>query len=244
MGIRLRKLSRCIVIQILLCCIAFSFLGCEYDPETMIPMSPSEICKYMNDNFEGRFEIERDKIVDNEEETSNLVYMKCSKLPGKTVITKHGYERSVFGWGKVFKTNYYSLYYRDDVERTYNEFMENWFGAFETKYVFLDDYYLYDIAHFTTFSDFLKSRPNIDYTVVLNTNDAKIHEYALIKAKAVSFDIKTNRDYPLWINLYLWDADNFDALTEDDIRAFGNDTDSSYEDDFYYSEEALENYSW
>ena len=210
----------------------------------MIPKSSEEVCKYMNENYEGDFVFERCETVDDEKEISNIVYMTCSKLPGKTVITKHGYTCSVFGWGEVFQTNYYGLYFEDDVEKTYNEMIENWFGAFDTKYCYINSNYLYDVAHFETFSDFLKSSPSIYYTVVLNTNDEKVYEYALIKAKSVSFDIKTNRDYPLWLNLYLWKADNFATLTEDDIRAFGNDTDASYEDDFYYSEEALENYSW
>ena len=198
----------------------------------------------MNEHYEGNFVIERDETVDNEKEISITVFMACSKFPGKTVITKHGYTCSVFGWGEEFQTNYNSLYYQNDIKKTYNVMIENWFGAFETKYVLLEDYSLYNIAHFTSFSDFLKSRPNIDYTVVLNTNDKKVHEYALLKAKAVSFDIKANRDYLLWINLYLWDADNFDSLTEEDIRAFGNNTDDSFEDKFYYEEEALENYNW
>ena len=210
----------------------------------MIPMSSKEICDYMNEHFEGDFVIEKEETVDDEKETSNTVFMTCSKFPGKTVVTKHGYMCSVFGWGKVFETNYNSIYYSDDIEKTYDVIIENWFGAFDTKYVFVSGNNMYDIAHFKSFSDFLKSRPYIDYTVVLNTNDEKVHEYARLKAKSVSFDIKANRDYPLWINLYLWDADNFDSLTENDIRAFGKNTDDTFEDKFYYDEETLENYSW
>ena len=241
MGIKLRKKNSYVIIQFLFCCILFSLFGCKYDPETMIPMSSEEICNYMKSHFEGDFEIVYNKIEDSNVEKSNSVYMRCSLFPGRTVITKHGYSDSIFGWGSIFVTNYNELYFRDDIERAYGELIKGWFGAFEMKYVLSSSDNLTDVANYKTFTDYLQTSPYISYNVVLNIIDEEVKENAILKAKSVYFDIRNKREYPLHLNLYLWEDDNFNTLNDDTIRAFVNSLDK-YENQFYYKDEILENY--
>lgn len=218
------------------------FFSCKYDPETMIPMTPEEICAYMNDNFEGTFELFDSKSEDSNKEKSNTAYMKCSLFSDRTIVTKHGYEESKFGWRKTFLTNYYEIYYSDDVEKLYSGMIEEWFGAFDYKYVNSTSAFLNILDHYSNFEEYLKSSPLIYYTVVVKTSDEQMEQYALQKAKSVGFDIRNKREYPLRLYLYFWVDDGFDALTDDFIK----DLRTTYESDdrYYYVDENLENYSW
>ena len=223
--------------------IFFLFAGCKYDPETMIPMTPEEICAYMNDHFEGTFELVDSKSEDSDEEKSTSAYMKCSLFGERQVLTKHGYSKSKFGWGKVFLTNYNDIYYKNNVESAYSELINSWFGAYDYKYVNTTEAFLSDLAHFESFSEYLKSSPLIYYTVVINTCDEQIKQYALEKAKSVYFDIRNRREYPLRLYLYLWEDESYDSLTNEAIMKFGKKSESGYENQFYYRDESLENYS-
>lgn len=213
------------------------FFSCKYDPVTMIPMTPEEICTYMNEHFEGEFELVNSKSEDSGEEKSTSAYMKCSLFGERQVLTKHGYSKSKFGWGKIFLTNYNEIYYKDNVEQTYGELLEGWFGSFEYKYVNSTDAFLNDLAVYNSFADYLKSAPLICYNAVINTCDEEVKQYALEKAKAVCFDIRNKREYPVWLYLYLWDDEDFDSLTTEAVA------DLRYENKFYYRDESLENYS-
>ena len=234
----LRVLSKEILTIQLLFFFFIIFFGCKYDPVTMIPMTPEEICTYMNEHFEGDFELLYSKSEDNNEEKTNSAYMKCSLFEDREILTKHGYENSVFGWRKTFLTNYNDIYYRADVEKAYSVLIENWFGSFEYKYVNTTISFLGDLKRFESFDDYLKSSPLIYYTVVINAKHESMKEYALIKAKSVYFDIHNRCEYPLRLNLYLWGDDDFDSLTEEAIANFGSD-----EDKYFYKDNSLENYS-
>ena len=113
----LRVLSKTILTTQVLFFFFIIFFGCRYDPVTMIPMTPEEICTYMNEHFEGDFELLYSKSEDNSAEKSNSAYMKCSLFDDREILTKHGYTNSVLGWHKTFLTNYNDIYYRADVEK-------------------------------------------------------------------------------------------------------------------------------
>lgn len=238
-----RLFSKVIINSVLLLFFSAAFFSCKYDPETMIPMTPEEICAYMNDHFEGDFELVNSKSEDSSEEKSTSAYMKCSLFGERQVLTKHGYSKSKFGWGKVFLTNYNDIYYKNDVENAYSELINNWFNAYDYKYVNTTEPFLSELTHFNSFSEYLKSSPLIYYTVVINTCEDEIKQYALEKAKSVYFDIRNKREYPLRLYLYLWEDDSYDALTTEDIMQFGKKSEPGDENQYYYRDEGLENYS-
>ena len=219
------------------------FFSCKYDPETMIPMTPEAICKYMNEHFEGEFELIDFTTEDSDEEKSNCATMKCSLFGDKTVQTKHGYSDSIFGWHKIFLTNYNEIYYRENVEKTYGKLIKDWFGSFEYKYVHSRDNSWSDVVVYKSFEDYLKSSPMISYKVVINACDEDVKQYAIKKAKSVYFDIRNKREYPISIELYLWDDEDFALLSEETILDFGRSNDSTDSNQYRYFDVNLENYS-
>lgn len=214
--------------------------SCQYDPKTMIPMTPEEICNYMNQNFEGDFELIDEVYTDNDEAKANTAYMKCSLFLGETVETTHGYYHTIFGWRKIFETDYNHLYYKKDVEKVYGELIENWFGDYEYKMTFSVESTVpsSEIQKFSSFKEYLASRPFIKYKIVLNTSDATVKEYAKIKAKSVAYDIRNKRDYRINLYLYLWEDENsFNNLSDSDLNEL------SFSNEYYYREACTENYS-
>ena len=228
---------------IFLCCIVLLFSGCKYNSEAMIPMTPQEICDYMNAHFSGDFELINSKSEDTSEEKSYSAYMNCSLFPNRTVLTKHGYVKSKFGWTKTFVTNYNEIYYKKDIEQTYSALIDNWFNSFDYKAVYSTGDFLSDAVVYETLADYLKTSPLVYYTVVVNASDEEIKQYAVLKAKSVSYDIRNKREYPLRLYLYLWEDDDFSTLTEESIKSFGKNNVSGKESQYYYNEESLENYS-
>ncbi|MCR4734592.1 MAG: hypothetical protein K5829_06285 [Treponema sp.] len=219
----------------------FLFFSCKYDPETMIPMTAEEICSYMNQNFEGDFELIDKASTDNSEYKINTAYMKCSLFPNQTVTVFHGYWQTIFGWSKTCCTNYNDIYYKKELEKTYAELIENWFGAYEYKAVLseLSSQSSSQIKQFSTLKDYLASRPIIEYKVVLNTSDPSVKNYAEQKARSVSYDIRNQREYLIDLELYLWDDKNsFNNLSDSDLKDL-----EPYSNEYYYCESSMENYS-
>ncbi len=238
-----RLYVKTIMNTVLLLFLVSVFFSCKYDPETMIPMTPEEICAYMNEHFEGEFELLYSKSENSDKEKTNSAYMKCSLFGDRQVLTIHGYSESKFGWHETFLTNYDELFYRENVEAAYSELFKDWFGAFEYKYVYSPAGVLSDLAHFKSFEEYLKSSPLIYYTVVINTCSDTVKQYALTKAKSVYFDIKNRREYPIRIYLYLWEDTDFADITEEQMQSFRYSSEDGKEKDFRYTDEDLENYS-
>ena len=129
------------------------------------------------------------------------------------------------------------------MENAYSELINNWFNAYDYKYVNTTEPFLSELTHFYSFSEYLKSSPLIYYTVVINACEDEIKQYALEKAKSVYFDIRNKREYPLRLYLYLWEDDSYDSLTTEDIMQFGKKSEPGDENQYYYRDEGLENYS-
>ena len=64
-------------------------------------MTPEEICDYMNENFEGDFELIDQDIQNDDDNDISTVYLKCSLFPEEIVITTQGYSwvGNEIGWG-------------------------------------------------------------------------------------------------------------------------------------------------
>ena len=215
-------------IGIIVCLIILA--GCKYDPNVMVPMTPEEICDFMNRNFEGTFELTAKKLEDTTKTKINTATMKCSLFPEQLVLTRHGWEEDPkWGWQETFQTNYNIIFFSKEVENNYSRLLEDWFGNFEYKAVNASAIEFEQLQTFTNFHDYLNSSPSIRYNVVINAADETVRNYASKKAKSVFYDIKNRHEYPLLLLLYLWEDEEFELLTSEQIAAF------SYEDKYFYN---------
>ncbi len=224
------------VVIILACTL---FLGCPLNPKTMVPKSSAQICSSMKETFGGTFEVIRNENTTNETQRLNKVYMTCSQLPGKTIVTTHGYEESIFGWHETFTTNYNRLYYQNDIETTYGAMIDDWFGDFEYKAVFANADTAERVEKYSSFQNYLEdSITYIVYKIVINASVPSTKNVAQIKTRSAFYDIRNEVQLPIWVDLYLWeDADSYQALDDDEIADF-----SSYHE-YAFTDMFLENYS-
>lgn len=213
------------------------FFSCVLNPRTMVPKSSEQICSYMSEKFGGTFEIISNENTNNETQKLNKVYMSCSQLPGKTIVTTHGYEENIFGWQETFTTNYNRLYYQNDIETIYDDLIDDWFGDFEYKAVFANADTPESVKKYSSLESYLDgSITYIVYKVVIDASVASTKSAANIKARSVAYDIEET-DYPIWIDLYLWEnATTYQSLDDDDIAEL-----SSFHE-YVFRDASLENY--
>ena len=182
------------------------FCSCQYNPKTMIPMTPQEICDYMNKNFKGDFELINEDIDDTTDVKVNTAYMKCSLFPEKTVVTSHGwYDDHHFGWRKHEQTNYNSLYFQNDIEKTYNELIENWFETFDYKFAYKNEDRMEDLKVFSSYQNYLNSKPYFNINVAVNTSTKETKDFVIQKVKAIAYDVTNSINYEIHLNLFLWE---------------------------------------
>lgn len=212
--------------------------GCPLNPRTMVPKSSEQIRSYMAEKFGGSFEITSNVKTDNETQKLNTVSMSCSQLPGKTIVTTHGYENTIFGWHETFTTNYNRLYFQNDIETIYDDLIHDWFGDFDYKAVFANADTPESVDKYSSVQCYLEgSNTYIVYKVVIDAHDASTKNAAEIKARSVAYDIDET-DYPISIDLYLWENEaTYLALDDDDIAEL------SYSHEYIFRDVWLENYS-
>ena len=139
-------------LMILVCTL---FLGCPLNPRTMVPKSSEQIRSYMAEKFGGTFEVISNVNTDNETQKLNTVSMSCSQLPGKTIVTTHGFEETIFGWQETFTTNYNRLYYKRAIETAYDDLIDGWFGDFRYKAVFANPNTAESVVKYSSFQEYL-----------------------------------------------------------------------------------------
>ena len=208
------------------------FFSCVLNPRTMVPKSSEQICSYMSEKFGGTFEIISNENTNNETQMLNKVYMSCSQLPGKTIITTHGFEETIFGWQETFTTNYNRLYYKRAIEAAYNDLIDDWFGDFEYKAVFANPNTAESVVKYSSFQDYLDGTISfIVYKVVIDAHDASTKNAAIIKAHSVAYDISNETDYQISLDLYLWENEtSYQALDDDDIAELERSHEYIYDD--------------
>ena len=220
------------VIFVLIVLACSLFLGCPLNPRTMIPKSSEQICSYMTEKFGGSFEVTDHESINNDTQKLNTVSMSCSQLPGKTIVTTHGYEETIFGWQETFTTNYNRLYYQDDIEAAYHELIDGWFGDFRYKEVFANPNTAESVVKYSSFQDYLDGTISfIVYKVVIDAHDASTKNAAIIKAHSVAYDISNETDYQISLDLYLWENEtSYRALDDDDIAELSSSHEYIYDD--------------
>ena len=205
------------------------FCSCIQDPDSLTPMSPDQICTYMNKEFGDYFKIVRSEQTDYGQNKTTTVYMNCSQLPGKTIVTTHGYHETMFGWKKVFDTNYNRLYFQDDIEKTYGDLMNDWFGTYEKKFSFSNPDTPESIQKYSSFQNYLSDTITyIIYNVVINARDEDIIKSVQEKVVSVSKDTRCKK--PLCVRLYLWEDDaSFQELSSSNVAEL------KWNDKYYYN---------
>ena len=216
-------------LMILVCTL---FLGCPLNPRTMVPKSSEQICSYMTEKFGGTFEVISNQTTNNDTQKLNKVLMSCSQLPGKTIITTHGFEETIFGWQETFTTNYNRLYYKSAIEAAYDDLIDDWFGDFEYKAVFANPNTAESVVKYSSFQEYLDGTISfIVYKVVIKVPDASTKNAAIIKAHSVAYDISNETDYQISLDLYLWENEtSYLALDDDDIAELERSHEYIYDD--------------
>ena len=212
-----------------LCCLFLT--GCPFDPEKMIPKTPNQICSYMNENFEGDFVLIKSETEDTETTKGTVAYMSCTLFPGKTVITEHSYNETIFGWSSSFTTNYYPVKFENELKNFADAKIKEWFGSFEYKSAKISQPGFCSVeTSYKTADEYISSKPAVRYNVVINAQDPAVKEAIKIKADSVAYDLKKAQDLWYWIEIFLDESEGFALLTETDINQLTSDDSRFYKE--------------
>ena len=212
-------------ISIFLC---FLFSGCF--GQKGHTMTREEICDYMNENFKGKFELIDHEIENTDDADITTVYLKCSLFPEETVVTMQGYSWCAEpGWVEIKRTNYYYFVYKNKIEQKVAGYIKDWFGDFDYKIVNTTDEenVMCNMKKFKNLQNYLSSPICIRFNIVIDTHDEETKKLAAAKAESIEKNYKIENS--LCFIVFFYEDDNFDKLTEEEIRNMDyHDYDNSY----------------
>ncbi len=212
----MNKVNKCIFLSSILLC----FLLCGCLGEKGYTMTPEEICDYMNENFEGDFELIDQDIQNDDDHDISTVYLKCSLFPEEIVITTQGYSwvGNEIGWGEIKRTNYYYCVYKNQIEKKVAGYIKDWFGEFDYKIVNTTDteYVMRNMKQYKNLDDYLNASIIIKFKIVIDTHDEETKTAVVAKAQQAEKSDKVEASLRLF--LFLYGDDNFTSLTDEDIK--------------------------
>ena len=212
----MNKVNKCIFLSSILLC----FLLCGCLGEKGYTMTPEEICDYMNENFEGDFELIDKKIEDDDRGDVSIAYLKCSLFPEETVVAEQGYVwGGDGGWWEIKRTNYYYCVYKNQIEKKVAGYIQEWFGDFD--YTIVNTTNAENVMcnmkkRYKNLDDYLSASIIIKFNIVIDTHDEETKTAAATKAQVAEKSDKVEGSLRLFI--FLYGDDNFTSLTEEDIK--------------------------
>lgn len=211
----MNKVNKCIFLSSILLC----FLLCGCLGEKGHTMTPEEICDYMNENFEGDFELIDKEIEDDDSADLSTAYLRCSLFPEETVVTEQGYVwGGDGGWWEIKRTNYYYCVYKNQIEKKVAGYIKDWFGEFDYKIVNTTDteYVMCNMKQYKNLDDYLNASIIIKFKIVIDTHDEETKTAVVAKAQQAEKSDKVEASLRLF--LFLYGDDNFTFLTDEDIK--------------------------
>lgn len=211
----MNKVNKCIFLSSILLC----FLLCGCLGEKGYTMTPEEICDYMNENFEGDFELIDKEIEDDDSADLSTAYLRCSLFPEETVVTEQGYVwGGDGGWWEIKRTNYYYCVYKNQIEKKVAGYIKEWFGEFDYKIVNTTDteYVMCNMKQYKNLDDYLNASIIIKFKIVIDTHDEETKTAVVAKAQQAEKSDKVEASLRLF--LFLYGDDNFTSLTDEDIK--------------------------
>ncbi len=211
----MNKVNKYIFFSSILLC----FLLCGCLGEKGYTMTPEEICDYMNENFEGDFELIDKEIEDDDSADLSTAYLRCSLFPEETVVTEQGYVwGGDGGWWEIKRTNYYYCVYKNQIEKKVAGYVKDWFGDFNYKIVNTTDAedVMCNMKRYKSLDDYLNASIIIKFNIVIDTHDEKTKNAVAAKAEFTERNHKI--EYSIRIFAFLYEDENFDALTEEEIK--------------------------
>ena len=195
------------------------FLLCGCLGEKGYTMTPEEICDYMNENFEGDFELIDKEIEDDDSADLSTAYLRCSLFPEETVVTEQGYVwGGDGGWWEIKRTNYYYFVYKKRIEKKVAGYVKDWFGDFNYKIVNTTDAedVMCNMKRYKSLDDYLNASIIIKFKIVIDTHDEETKTAVVAKAQQAEKSDKVEASLRLF--LFLYGDDNFTSLTDEDIK--------------------------
>ena len=195
------------------------FLFCGCIGQKGHTMTPEEICDYMNENFEGDFELIDKEIEDDDSADLSTAYLRCSLFPEETVVTEQGYVwGGDGGWWEIKRTNYYYCVYKNQIEKKVAGYIKCWFGEFDYKIVNTTDteYVMCNMKQYKNLDDYLNASIIIKFKIVIDTHDEETKTAVVTKAQQAEKSDKVEASLRLF--LFLYGDDNFTSLTDEDIK--------------------------
>lgn len=182
-------------------------------------MSPQEVCDYMNENFEGDFELLDAKREDTDDADITTAYLKCSLFPQETVVTRQGYAwGGDGGWWEIKQTNYYYFFYKNQIEEKVDGYIKNWFEDFDYKIANTTDeqQVMLNTKKYKSLKDYLSASIIVKFNIVIDTHDEETRTAVAVKAQEAEKNDKIEGSLRLFI--FLYENDNFNSLTEEAIK--------------------------
>lgn len=208
----------------------FSFLSCEYNPNTMQVKSAEELCDYMNQNCQGDFTIVKSESVNETKRKGTVVYLASTALPGSNVIVKYIWEQQklLAPWNKRFETNYFAIKHQQQEYDRIDKQVKNRFSAFKDNIQIKTVRTVMPENTFTitdpTFEDFIvyinddQTPKNYAFAVktVINgkdvTNDAELKINSLIMERRIKENETSRKLYENYV-FYLVNDSDYDLET-------------------------------